>query len=156
MVPGLQLNWETGEMTNTDDPFGWIILHTMDNASKTKKIKGRGWKFFWAQMLMGDPTDNIQGLPKVCNPEYCPTGKFKAVGPVLAYDILSTVTTNKEAFRVVRDLYKEYGEKVGFVNWRDGTEVKYGHAFQSEAQLLWMRRTERKDDALNWMKEYCL
>lgn len=156
MVPGLQLNWDTGEMTNTDDPFGWIILHEMDNKTKTKKIKGRGWKYFWAQMLTGDGADNIQGLPKVCDLQYCPTGKFKACGPVLAYDILGTITDNKKAFQVVRDLYKEYGERIGFVNYRDGSEVPYGKAFQSEAQLLWMRRTNTPADALAWMKEHCL
>lgn len=156
MVPGLQLNWDTGEMTNTDDPFGWLILHESESKSKTKKIKGRGWKYFWAQMLTGDTADNIQGIPKVCDLRYCPTGKYKACGPVLAYEILAPITTNQEAFRVVRDLYKEYGDKIGFVNYRDGTPVLYGHAFQSEAQLLWMRREEDKSDALKWMKEHCL
>lgn len=156
MVPGLQLNWDTGEITNTDDPYGYIILHEMDNKTKTKKIKGRGWKYFWAQMLTGDGADNIQGLPKVCDLAYCPTGKFKACGPVLAYDILSTITDNKKAFQVVRDLYKEYGERIGFVNYRDGSEVSYGKAFQSEAQLLWMRRENSPNDALAWMKEHCL
>ena len=156
MVPGLQLNWDTGEMTNTENDFGFLFLHESQSASKQKKIKGRGWKFFWAQMLTGDTADNIQGLPKVCILDYCPTGKYKACGPVLAYEILAPVTCNKQAFRLVRDLYKEYGEKVGFVNYRDGTPVPYGHAFQSEAQLLWMRREEDKGDALKWMKEHCL
>lgn len=156
MVPGLQLNWDTGEMTNTDDPFGWIILHEMDNKSKTKKIKGRGWKYFWAQMLTGDTADNISGLPKVCTLAHCPTGKFKACGPVLAYEILSTITNNKDAFIKVRDLYKDCGEHHGFVNYRDGKEISFGHAFQSEAQLLWMRRENKQSDALDWMKEHCL
>ena len=156
MVPGLQLNWDTGEMTNTDNDFGYIILHEADNKAKTKKIKGRGWKYFWAQMLTGDTADNIQGLPKVCDLVYCPTGKYKACGPVLAYEILAPITNNKDAFRIVRDLFKLYGEKVGFVNWRDGSEVKFGHAFQSEAQLLWMRRHDDPNDAIAWMKEHCL
>jgi hypothetical protein len=156
MVPGLQLNWDTGEMTNIDDPFGYIILHESESKSKTKKIKGRGWKYFWAQMLTGDTADNISGIPKVCDLAYCPTGKYKACGPVLAYEILAPITDNKTAFRVVRDLYKLYGEKVGFVNYRDGSPVAYGHAFQSEAQLLWMRREESMHDALKWMKEHCL
>lgn len=156
MVPGLQLNWDTGELTNIEDNFGYIMLHESESKSKTKKIKGRGWKFFWAQMLTGDTADNIQGIPKICDLQYCPTGKFKACGPVLAYEILAPITDNKTAFRVVRDLYKEYGDKIGFVNYRTGEPVKYGHAFQSEAQLLWMRREESMHDALNWMKEHCL
>lgn len=156
MVPGLQLNWDTGEITDTDDPFGWIILQEMDNKSKTKKLRGRGWKYFWAQMLTGDTADNIQGLPKVCDPEYLTNGKPKPCGPVMAYDILSTVTCNKRAFRIVRDLYKSYGETIGFQNYRDGSPVPYGNVFKSEAQLLWMRRKNEHIDVLNWMKEECL
>ncbi|MCY1708370.1 hypothetical protein [Pannonibacter sp. SL95] len=60
MVPGLHLVWDTGEIVDTDD-FGWIELVE----GSTKKIVGYGAKFFWAQMLMGDPVDNVSGLPKV-------------------------------------------------------------------------------------------
>lgn len=157
MVPGLQLNWDTGEMTDTgDNDFGWITLIEMDNKSKTKKLKGRGWKFFWAQMLTGDTADNIQGIPKVCVERYLPTGKDKACGPVLAYEILEPLKTNAECFAVVRELYKAYGEKHGFVNWRDGKPVPYGEVFKSEAGLLWMRRKNSPIDCLQWMKETCL
>lgn len=156
MVPGLQLNWDTGELTNTDNDYGYTMLVVSDNKSKTKKIKGRGWKYFWAQMLTGDTADNIQGLPKVCDPAWCPTGKYKAVGPVLANDILAPIFTNQEAFCVVRDLYKQYGEKVGFVNYRDGTHVRWQDAFLSEAKLLWMRREEDENDVLKWMEKHCL
>jgi DNA polymerase-1 len=153
MVPGLMLDWDTGEITGIDDELGFIILVV---SGKAKKIRGRGWKFFWAQMLMGDSADNIQGLPKVCDLEYCPTGKFKACGPVLTYEILSTINDNKKAFQVVRDLYRLAGDKQGFVNYRDGTEVQWGKVFQSEAQLLWMRRNLPMTDVLQWMKEHCL
>lgn len=156
MVPGLQLNWDTGELTTTENDYGWIHLHEMDNKSRTKKIKGRGWKFFWAQMLTGDTADNISGIPKVCMPEYLTTGKPKACGPVLAYEILAPVSTNQEAFEVVKALYQSYGETIGFKNYRDGSEVHPGRAFQSEAQLLWMRRVNDKNDALKWMAEECL
>lgn len=157
IVPGLQINWDTGEITDTgDDDFGWITMHVSESKSKTKKIKGRGWKFFWAQMLTGDTADNIHGLPKVCHPKYVAKDKFKAVGPVMAYDILAPVKTNKEAFQLVRDLFKSYGEKIGFVNYRDGKPIPFGEAFRSEAQLLWMRRNDSHDDCLDWMKEHCI
>lgn len=153
MVPGLMLDWDTGEITDTDTDFGYIIL---DEDKKTKKIRGRGWKYFWAQMLTGDPADNISGLPKVCDLKHCPTGKYKACGPVMAYQLLSTVHTNKEAFQLVRDLYKLCGEKHEFVNWRDGTPVNWNKAFISEAQLLWMRRDLPLTDVITWMKEHCV
>lgn len=156
MVPGLQLNWDSGELTDTEDDFGWIKLNVSDNAAKTKKIKGRGWKFFWAQMLTGDSADNISGLPKVCDLKYCPTGKFKPCGPVLAFDILNPIKTNKQAFKVVRDLYKICGERQGFVDYRTQDTVDFGTAFLSEAKLLWMRRKPDYNDAMHWMKEHCV
>lgn len=66
MVPGLHVDWDTGEITDTVDDFGYVELYERKTASGTvKKLKGFGQKFFWAQMLTGDPADNISGLPKV-------------------------------------------------------------------------------------------
>lgn len=67
MVPGLHLDWDTGLITNCADPFGKVELieHISASGTKTKKLKGYGQKFFWAQMLIGDTADNIQGLPAV-------------------------------------------------------------------------------------------
>jgi hypothetical protein len=62
MVPGLHLDWDSGAIVDCPDPFGHVYL---DASKSTKKIKGFGWKFFWAQMLVGDTADNIQGLPAV-------------------------------------------------------------------------------------------
>lgn len=72
MVPGLQLDWDTGEINCTDprEPFGTIYLHERRSSSGVlvKSVKGYGQKMFWAQMLMGDTADNISGLPLVCGP----------------------------------------------------------------------------------------
>ena len=152
MVPGLALDWATGEITDTKDDFGYIELV----AKSTKKIKGRGWKLFWAQMLTGDTADNISGLPLVTDLKYLPRGKDKPVGPVLAHEILNPIQTNKEAFVAVRDLYKSYSEKHGFKNWRTGEPISAGDAFLSEAKLLWMRRNDNDDDVVEWMKEHCV
>ena len=63
MVPGLHMNPSTLRITNTGkDQFGSI---TLDESKSAKKIVGRGTKFFWAQVLVGDTADNIQGLPQV-------------------------------------------------------------------------------------------
>jgi hypothetical protein len=152
MVPGLALDWSTGEITDTKDDYGYIELV----AKSTKKIKGRGWKLFWAQMLTGDSADNISGLPKVCDLKYLPRGEDKPCGPVFAHEILAPIMTNKEAFIVVRDLYKVYSEKHGFTNWRTGEPITAGEAFLSEAKLLWMRRNDNDDDVVEWMKEHCV
>lgn len=155
MVPGLMLNWDTGEITDTDDDFGHIRLKVMSDG-KTKKVVGRGWKFFWAQMLMGDAADNISGIPKCYTMEHLKTGKPKACGAVLTYAILENVTNNKDAFETVKQIYKDYGDAEGFKNYRDGSSITWGEAFQSEARLLWMRRDLSMDDAIMWMKETCV
>lgn len=150
MVPGLQVNWDTGEMTDTkDDPFGWIML---DDTKSTKKVRGRGWKYFWAQLLMGDGADNIQGIPKVIHPDYT-GGKLKSCGPVLTYDIISPVRNNSEAFKLIKQLFQDTGKAVGYVDWRDGTPVDWKKVMVSEMKLLWMRRNKDQNDVLQWLKE---
>lgn len=62
MVPGLHMDWETGEHFCTGNPFGSVFI---DDTKSQKKLSGWGTKFFWAQLLMGDPADNIKGLPGV-------------------------------------------------------------------------------------------
>lgn len=161
MVPGLQLDWDTGEITDTTDDFGDIRLA---DDKVAKKIRGRGWKMFWAQMLTGDTADNISGLPMCCDLQYLPRGKYKNCGPVLAYEILKPLKTNKEAFETVRGLFNAYHEAScvkdsdvkPLVNWRDGTPLTAGQALISEAKLLWMRRKDDPDDVIQWLKETCL
>lgn len=71
MVPGWHMDWDTGRLVFVDDPFGWVELQERTTASGqvVKQLKGFGTKWFWAQMLIGDQADNIQGLPKI-------TGKY--------------------------------------------------------------------------------
>ena len=62
MVPGLHWCFDTEAVICVGDAFGSIWI----DASKTSKtLKGWGTKFFWAQCLMGDAADSIQGLPCV-------------------------------------------------------------------------------------------
>lgn len=67
MVPGLHLDWDRGCIHHADTDFGTIWIDEKRSASGvvTKKLRGLGQKFFWAQLLMGDPADNISGIPKV-------------------------------------------------------------------------------------------
>jgi hypothetical protein len=82
MVPGLHLDWDTGLITNCADAFGnvQLIERTSSSGTKTKKLKGYGQKFFWAQMLIGDTADNIQGLPAV------PSHVMNIIKPTAAID----------------------------------------------------------------------
>lgn len=148
---GWHMDWKTGEM---HEVTGYGYLH-LDRTGNTPKLKGYGPAFFWAQMLMGDPADNIRGLPKVTSD--ClrfllnvDTYSSKPCGPVLTYDLLKDCTSNSEAKDRVRILYEAYGDEHGFINYRNGFGVPWEDVFESERNLLWMRRTHDVKDALKW------
>lgn len=61
MVSGHHLNWDKGGTTLVHG-YGSIRL---DESGSSKKVVGYGTSFFWCQMLMGDPTDAIKGLPHI-------------------------------------------------------------------------------------------
>jgi len=141
MVPGLHLNWNSGEIINVKG-FGKIWI---DESNKQKKLKGYGTKWFWAQMLMGDTADNISGLPGVMI-----DGKLKPVGPVATELLLKHCKNDSEAFNVVGRLYQEYAATPGFVHHADGHRVSFEEVFLSEGKLLWMRR--KKNDPMDFHK----
>jgi len=61
------------------------------------KLKGTGLKFFYAQLLMGDPVDNYSGLP--------------GVGDTRAYEILDSAVSEQDLLERVKQLYfNQYGE----------------------------------------------
>lgn len=147
MVPGLHLDWDTGEIKDTESDFGTIWL---DDSKSSTKLKGLGQKFFWAQMLMGDTADNIQGLPFVMNEHM---SKPKKVGPVITYSLLCDIDSNKDAFLFVKSLYEKTGHYIGYKHWKTGEDVPWQTVFASEMRLLWMRRDkDNKDDVLLWLK----
>lgn len=132
MVPGLHLNWDTGEIIDAPN-YGALEVRVRPSGGKV--MDGYGRKFFWGQVLAGDPADNTSGLPKVIRM----LGKPIACGPMTAMEILSNCYNDKEAYETVRDLYRRYGDEIGFTNYRDNSPVQWGRAFLSEAQLVWMR-----------------
>lgn len=146
MVPGLHLIWDTGEIVPTD-VFGKIWE---DHSKSSMKLKGLGQKFFWAQMLMGDTADNIQGLPR----GFFDNGKSSLVGPAMTSMLLRDINSNKEAFQFVKGLYETTGQQKGYKHWKTGEDVPWQRVFVSEAQLLWMRKdTKNVNCVLNWFKE---
>lgn len=79
MAPGLHCDPLTGEMHCVGDPFGTLYL---DDEGSSTKLRGWGTKFFWAQCLMGDTADNIQGIPALpgrTHLGYKPTKAYQAV-----------------------------------------------------------------------------
>lgn len=97
MIPGWHYNWvkDEGKYINLDEAN----------------------TFFFKQMLTGDRTDNVPGIPKI--------------GPVTADKMIDPVSGNISAMQdVVRDAYRKYyGDRAEF-------------AYREIASLLWIRREE--------------
>ncbi len=104
-VPVNVYSWELGKQAS----FGPLLVTDPGTLELTDgKLRGTGFAFFCAQMLMGDGVDNIPGVPKV--------------GPVKAYEMLSDVMFDShyavievedkmaDLMNVVEDVYYEYYE----------------------------------------------
>lgn len=139
-VPGWHLNWDTLELQNVSH-FG--ELHYKEH-TKAKSLAGSGRIWFWAQMLMGDQVDNIQGLP---------TYRGKKVGQAGALSILEGIRTEADAARRVAECYRETGEATGYRHWKTGETVDWQRVFLSEGMLLWMRRDTTAGDFMKYLKE---
>lgn len=116
MIPGLHLTWKEHELVDTTRFFEHM---------HADKVYGHKW--FWLQMLMGDPVDNIPGLPKYYGKNIGEKGADKALAGT--YD-------NMGAAAIVFAGYEaHYGE-----DWRT-------HVLE-QASLLWMRRSDSALDVL--------
>lgn len=100
---------------------------------------------FCKQMLTGDSTDNIPGLPQL-TPEICDkygVRKGKGVGPKKAEAIIDPCDTTKEMFERVVECYKShYGaDRTQFRSHR-GEELNWNYLdyLEENAGLLWLRR----------------
>jgi hypothetical protein len=95
-VPGLFYSWELGNQPSFGpkviDPLGYLELVQ----GKAPKLRGAGYKWFCAQMLMGDRTDNIPGLP--------------GWGPVAAYELLHKIENAQACAEAVAWAYEEKDE----------------------------------------------
>ena len=91
-VPGKHYSWSIGARPSKPvyevDQFG-----TMELVGKPKKLVATGLKSFFAQVLMGDTVDNIQGI--------------EGMGPVRAYELLCESTTEMELFLATAKAYRE-------------------------------------------------
>jgi len=126
MVPGWHLDWETMNLVFVAADC-WAL-------EAGEKLYGRKW--FWTQMLQGDPADYVPGLPKYITPK----GTAALCGPATATKLLADCSNEIEARATVFGLYR------GF----------YGDEWQvnvlEQAILLWMRNDE-KSSAINVLAE---
>ncbi len=110
--PGWHFGWELGNQPQ----FGPVFVEGFGDISLSddKKLRGVGEKFFYAQLIMGDPVDNIPGIPRK--------------GAVEAFNVVGNTKTRAEAFKAVLEAYRAvYG---------DSAEAE----MLEQGQLLWMVR----------------
>jgi 5'-3' exonuclease len=114
-----------------EKPLEYIDKHGYLTLKENKKLIGGGLMWFYAQCLMGDRTDNIQGIPKF--------------GDVKAYNQLKDCKTEQDLLSKTREVYNTY-----YVD-----EDKARDCFEETAKLVWMV-TETLTDGSPKMKEFTI
>ncbi len=116
IIPGMHYGWESG-FQREYGPLQVDVIGSL-NLSARNKLTGTGLKFFYAQCLTGDTTDNYPGLPRC--------------GPVKAFGLLDNTNTEGEMFEAVLGAYKESYAK------SHGEDHDYRAEFLEQARLAWM------------------
>lgn len=109
---------ELGIIERLSNPVGYLTRKY--TPAGHLKIWGRGVKFFWCQMLMGDQADNVQGITRL-NGKLC--------GKDGAYQALVNLNDESALSNYVVSAYRSIGQNV-----------------LAEAWLLWLLRSP-KDSA---------
>lgn len=125
-VPGNIYSWELGLQPSFGPFFSTDVLGWLKLSADGRSIRGRGYVFFCAQMIMGDSVDNIPGVRGKG------AGKaFKLLSPILTDD---DIEDKEEAmWQAVETLYEEvYGEEWEII-------------LNEMAQLLWIVRRLNED-----------
>lgn len=110
MVPGLHYNPDRQHLSLSKDP-GDLYMETTKSGKKV--LRGDAFKWFCAQMLLGDPVDNIPGL--------------KGYGPVKTLTILSKCATIRSMWAQVIRQYRK---------------MKCVDRLTEVQQLLWIQRAK--------------
>lgn len=104
-------------------PLRYITHEGSLELTEKKKLVGTGMKWFYAQMLIGDRTDNIFGVPRC--------------GDIGAYNALKECETEKECYDVVKEKYE-----AAFENPEE--------RLIENANLLYMIREKRNGELVKW------
>ena len=136
-VPGLIYSWELGRQA----AFGPICVTDPGTLKLVDgKLKGTGFAFFCAQMLMGDSVDNIPGLP--------------SYGPVAAYDLLSPILKIEHSDHIKLSLMNEV-ERL-YEEWfsgHDETAYVWSDYLVEQGQLLWVvRELDENNKPIIWQR----
>lgn len=96
------------------------VLKGKRTVQAIKSLKGTGTKFFYSQVLMGDPTDNYFGL--------------QGVGATGAFNLINGCTSEQECLDVVKSEY----QRVHGDNWKEELLIQARFAYmQKYIDELW-------------------
>lgn len=85
--------WHYGYKCGSQSEFALRWIDEMGYLEMVKSnVKGGGMKFFFAQLLMGDKTDNIEGV--------------KGIGAKKAYKLIDPLTTYQDMFDTCLEMYE--------------------------------------------------
>lgn len=121
MVPGWHFGYSCGKQ-KAFGPFLYDSIGRLDLIGKgnKQKIQGGGLMFFYSQLITGDRTDNILGIPRA--------------GDVRAYEELSECQSEEEMFQKVVQMYvSTFGEQYGLERMLES------------GRLLWMTKELHED-----------
>ena len=124
---------EDKDLNNTP---GWH--YTPRKREKYWVSETQATRHFWYQMLMGDATDNIKGVPKVSKTMQLKYGlsaaALKGVGAGTAKTLMRQTSAVADPESFVYTIYMEYGDWVGM------SEDEIREYLLEQGQLLWMTR----------------
>lgn len=112
-IPGWHYNLNTHQLTFSEDPG--ILKLTKDEKGRYH-LSGTGFKWFMAQMLLGDTADNIEGIHKM--------------GPKRVFDLLDPIYHAEDLYQEIKLSYKKAN--------------KTREQFEGTLNLLWIRRKENQ------------
>lgn len=112
-IPGWHYNLNTRQLTLSEDPG--VLKLTQDDKGRYH-LSGTGFKWFMAQMLLGDIADNIAGIHKL--------------GPKRVFDLLDPIYHANDLYEEVKLSYKRAS--------------KTREQFEGTLNLLWIRRKENQ------------
>lgn len=104
------------------DKLGDLIFNKNGSVKHRKELKGNGFIWFCAQMLLGDGTDNIKA-------------PLKGFGDVKIYDLLKDVKSCVDGINIIKEFYEKNSEDKGLM--------------EINAQLLWVSRKPRQIGTLD-------
>lgn len=116
MIPGLYYNFVTKTLYTISE-LGQLTL-------ENNKLTGDGLKWFYAQLLLGDPTDNIKGI--------------HGFGPKKTYKLLNSCLDMNDLLKVVT------------IEYMRTYKTDFEEALRNTIDLVWIRRKshEYKSDEL--------